>query len=78
MSDAARIYRERYPKPGTPATLQNVKWEPVTTTLEDIKTFTDYYLKSRSFTKDRALQTKLKEEIIPRVEELTQVRTVFL
>ncbi|CAG8584691.1 4351_t:CDS:2 [Ambispora gerdemannii] len=76
LGNSPRIYRERYPKPGIPITHENVEWIAVTTTLEEIISLVDdpNRLKPKSFTKDRALHAKLKEDIIPRVEELVQLK----
>ncbi|CAG8619381.1 12038_t:CDS:2 [Ambispora leptoticha] len=76
LGNSPRIYREKYPKPGIPITHENVEWIAVTTTLEEIKSLVDdtNRLKPTSFTKDRALYAKLKDDIIPRVEELVQAK----
>ncbi|KAG9287250.1 hypothetical protein G9A89_008880 [Geosiphon pyriformis] len=76
VGNAARIYREGYPKRGIPLTHENIKWGAITTSLNDVKNFTDdpNQLKPKSFINDRALHAKLKGYLIPKVEELTQAK----
>ncbi|KAG9292804.1 hypothetical protein G9A89_006365 [Geosiphon pyriformis] len=73
IGNAARIYREKFPKASSIPTNKNVTWAAVTTDMEDIQKLVSE-LKTKRSAKDKNLYAMIIENVLPNVESLIQMR----
>ncbi|CAG8510708.1 4835_t:CDS:2 [Ambispora gerdemannii] len=67
-----RIYREKLPRTGTNFTSKNVKWEAVTTNLEEVQALVNSLNPKRA--KEKGLHVAILEKVMPEVENRYKVK----
>ncbi|CAG8489502.1 421_t:CDS:2 [Ambispora leptoticha] len=67
-----RIYREKLPRTGTNFTSKNVKWEAVTTNLEEVQALVSSLNPKRA--KEKGLYAAILEKVMPEVENRYKVK----